>query len=283
MTGCSPAVSDATRELARASHDFARWPVMALLQALSRARHQMPPSARRLVRRTVDPVLAPVGSVAGSQPKLSPSTVGLTFDDGPDPRTTPLVLAALERAQVSATFFLLTERAVGQRRLVTDMVAAGHEIGLHGPDHRRLTSLTARSVYQQLCFAKGVLEDMAGVPIRWFRPPFGSQSLGTYAAIRCAGLDPVVWTTEGEDWIAQEPSQIAARVMDSLRPGGIILLHDALAGDPREAAQPDPLCEVRGEVAAATLAALAARGLHAATVGDLLAKGGIHRTAWFRP
>ena len=254
------------------------------LRSLQTARSVLPPSARRAVRRAIDPVLAPVGSLAGVHVGVEGAApVGLTFDDGPDPSSTPLVLAALAHAGVSATFFMLTERAERHRPLVKEIVAAGHEVGLHGPDHQRLTSLGASAVQHRLVGARHLLEDLTQNPVRWFRPPFGSQSLSTYVAIRRAGLAPVVWSAEGEDWVSQPPSCVAARVMAPLRPGGIVLLHDALAGDPREPSKPDPLRDIRGDVAAAVLNGLVARDLKGTTIGNLVAQGRPHLTAWFRP
>lgn len=258
--------------------------VSAALRALSRVRRALPPGGRRAVKRAVDPILAPVGSLAGTHPAAGgPARVALTFDDGPDPQATPAVLDALGAAGVHATFFALLDRAEARPDLVRRVVDEGHEVGLHGPDHRRMTTLDPRALGGDLRTARTRLEQIAGTPVRWFRPPFGSQSVRTYLAARRAGLLPVVWTAWGEDWIDQPPAQVADRVMAGLAPGGIVLLHDGLAGDPREPAQPDPLAGVRGEVVARLAARLDAAHLRATTVGDLVGSGRPRRTAWFRP
>ncbi len=231
-----------------------------------------------------DGVLSPVGSVAGTRPAdARPAPVALTIDDGPDPDATPQVLDALADGGATATFFLLVDRAERHPDLVRAVVDAGHEVGLHGLDHRRLTTLDRADVRRSLTVSKARLAAVAGVEVRWFRPPFGSQSVGTYVAARRAGLMPVVWNAEGEDWVDQPAAVVADRVMERLRPGGIILLHDGLAGDPREPETPDPLAAVRGDVFAHTLANLRAEGLRATTVGDLVSSGRVRRTAWFRP
>ena len=116
-----------------------------------------------------------------------------------------------------------------------DVVAAGHEVALHGVDHQRLTTLSSQEVQERLVRGKAVLEEVSGTGVRWFRSPYGAQNVGTYRAIRRAGLHSVVWTAAGEDWVAQDPSDVAPRLMESLKGGGIVLLHDALAGDPRRA------------------------------------------------
>jgi peptidoglycan/xylan/chitin deacetylase (PgdA/CDA1 family) len=256
------------------------------LRTIARLRDALPPSARQTVRRAIDPILAPVGSVAGVHPAASgTASVALTFDDGPDPEVTPAVLDALATDGARATFFVLVDRAVAHPELVRRVAAEGHEIALHGADHRRLTTLDPGQVRSGIDRARRDLESLVGpgVGIRWFRPPFGSQNLRSYAAARRAGMVPVMWTAEGEDWVDQPVAAVADRVVERLRPGGIVLLHDGLAGDPREPETPDPLHDVRGGIVTEVLHRLAAGGLAPTTVGDLVDRGRVRRTAWFRP
>lgn len=241
----------------------------------------MTPAAKRRVRQVVDPLLAPVGSVVGPRTARSP-VVGLTFDDGPDPETTPEVLAGLAAAGNHATFFMLADRAARHPDIVREVVRAGHEVALHGLDHQRLTSLSRQETYRRLVVAKDILEDVAGTAVRWYRPPYGAQNVGNYLAIRRAGLQPVVWSGEGHDWVVKDPEEVVSMLLPSMHAGSLLLMHDALACDPREAQVADPLRQVRGEIVAATMDALSDRQLRGTTVSDLVA-GGAHRTAWFRP
>lgn len=246
------------------------------------ASERMTPSMRRIVRRAVDPLLRPVSSVDGAR-GASLGLVALTYDDGPDPETTPAVLEALHRHRTSATFFMLAERAVRHPGIVRDVVAAGHEVALHGVDHQRLTSLDPEEVTERLVRGRDMLEDLVQQRVRWFRPPYGAQNMGTNRAIKKAGLDPVVWTAAGKDWVEQEPDEVVGKVMRSLGSGGTVLLHDAFACDPREEQLPDPLREVRGAITDAILTELAAHDLMGTSVGSLVESGSPHRTAWFRP
>jgi peptidoglycan/xylan/chitin deacetylase (PgdA/CDA1 family) len=243
---------------------------------------RLSPGMRRAVHSVVDPLLAPVSSLDGIRSGTT-DLVGLTFDDGPDPVSTPQVLASLERAGATATFFMLSQRVSRHPEIVRDVVAAGHEVALHGIDHQRLTELSSEEVHDRAVRGKAVLEEVSGKPVRWFRSPHGAQKVSTYRAIRRADLLPVVWTSAAQDWVDQDPADIAPRLMTSLRPGGIALLHDALAGDPREPEVPDPLQRVRGEMTDSVLAALADKGWSGVSVDGLLAAGAEHRTAWFRP
>jgi peptidoglycan/xylan/chitin deacetylase (PgdA/CDA1 family) len=255
---------------------------MTVQEQIRRTAAHMSPSMRRIVRGAVDPVLTPVGSISGIRGD-GVRMVGLTYDDGPDPVTTPAVLASLERAGTKATFFMLAERVVRYPSLVMDVVAAGHEVALHGVDHQRLTSLSPREVQERLVRGKAILQEVSGTKVRWFRSPYGAQNVGTYRAIRRAGLHSVVWTAAGKDWVDQDPADVAPRLMESLHGGGIILLHDAFACDPRETATPDPLARVRGEITMSVLETLESRGLAGTSVGSLVEAGTPHRTAWFRP
>lgn len=255
---------------------------MMVQKQIRRTAAQMSPQMRRVVRGAVDPVLTPVGSISGARgPGLR--LVGLTYDDGPDPVSTPAVLAALEQTGTKATFFMLSARAARHPGIVMDVVAAGHEVALHGVDHQRLTRLGSREVQERLVRGRAVLEEVSGQRIRWFRSPHGAQNVGTYRAIRRAGLHSVVWTAAANDWVAQDHSEVAPRLMESLTGGGIALLHDALAGDPRLPEEPDPLRDVRGDITTSVLDALRSANLVGTTVGNLVEAGAPHRTAWFRP
>jgi peptidoglycan/xylan/chitin deacetylase (PgdA/CDA1 family) len=249
-----------------------------------KVRDALPQSSRHKLRRAMDPLLGSVGSVVGVEPdRLESPAMAVTLDDGPDPVATPLVLDALAEAGATATFFVLIDQAVRHPEIVRRAVAEGHEIGLHGIDHRRLTTLAHGEVLGNLRTGKAQLEEIAGTRVRWFRPPFGSQSASSYLAARRVGLMPVVWTAEGHDWETQTPEAIAERVLDRVQSGGVLLLHDGLAGDPREPDLVDEIREDRGRMVALILAGMRLQGVPATSVGDLVDGVRARRTAWFRP
>jgi len=237
---------------------------------------RIPPRVRRWVRRVVDPVLAPVGSVNGA--RTDDPVLGLTFDDGPDPASTPTVLDALARHGARATFFVLADRAEEHPQEVRATVAAGHEIGLHGLDHRRLPSVPDPESW----LADGVrrVEAVAGVPVRRFRPPFGSQTLGTYRAARRTGLEVVVWAADVADWVG-DPSAVVRFGLERARPGAVMLLHDAYAPDPA-APEPGPVLD-RAGILDELLPAWIGRGYALESVAGLLRGRRPSTTAWFRP
>lgn len=242
-------------------------------------RRHLPAPARRAVRNVTDPVLYPVGSLRSVN--TSSKIVALTFDDGPDPVSTGSILDVLRDRGASATFFVLADQASASPWLISRQVEEEHEVGLHGWDHTRLTRLSARDAAERMRRGRDRIRELSGRPVRWFRPPFGSQSVSTYMAARRLGLMPVVWTRDAADWEDDHPEEIARRALAGLEPGGIILFHDGLRGDPGEPT-PDTSFD-RAAAVGIILDGLARRGFQAVSVGRLIERGRPHRTAWFRP
>lgn len=150
----------------------------------------------------------------------------LTFDDGPDPHGTPAVMDVLDQHRVQATFFVLASRAVEQRALIHEVLAAGHELALHADEHRRLDRLGTATVARVLRDARAQLEDVAQHPIALHRPPFGRVSLSGLRGARRAGLRVLLWSEDPEDFRFTAPLELVGKVAGALRPGAVVLLHD---------------------------------------------------------
>jgi peptidoglycan-N-acetylglucosamine deacetylase len=155
-------------------------------------------------------------------------SVSLTFDDGPHPEGTPAVLDALGEAGVTATFFVLGEAARRHRGLVATILAAGHEIALHGDRHLTHALTPPWSVASDLERGRAEVEQEAGRPISAVRAPHGAASLATLAHARRHELTVAGWTRWGWDWSARATAvSIAAAATRSLEGGEVILLHDS--------------------------------------------------------
>jgi peptidoglycan/xylan/chitin deacetylase (PgdA/CDA1 family) len=153
--------------------------------------------------------------------------VALTFDDGPDPESTPMFLDLLAARGVRATFFVLGRHAAEQPALVRRMVDEGHEIGVHGWTHRCVAWVGARRLIGDLRATKRVVEQVTGRRVRWYRPPYGVLTTHALVAARSAGLTTVLWSDWGIDWRrGRTPEQVLETVTGGLRPGGTVLLHD---------------------------------------------------------
>jgi len=155
-----------------------------------------------------------------------PGRLALTIDDGPDPVSTPAMLAALDRARARATFFLLVDRARRHPDLARAIAAAGHEVALHGPRHdARFTVLGPLAGAAQLREGAAELAALTGAPVRWFRPPFGAVSPRVYASAQAAGL-PIAWcSVRTGDGGFVSPARILARCRNAVGTD-IVLMHD---------------------------------------------------------
>lgn len=208
-------------------------------------------------------------SVVGVHP---PTTAAiLTYDDGPTPGITDALLTELDGAGGKATFFVMLSRVRRDSGLLRDILAAGHEIGLHGRDHRRLTQLPADGLQDLVADARRRLEDTAGVPVRWFRPPYGAQSRASWRAAVDAGLTPVMWSISCRDWLTLPPDDYLADVRHNSLRGQIVLLHDGYA-EADDGVDDGPPPEIdRVALTRAVLARVADQGLSAVTLSAAVA------------
>lgn len=153
--------------------------------------------------------------------------VALTFDDGPDTTSTPQFVACLEALDVRATFFVLG-RHLGDGALVREMSARGHEVGVHGWDHRATLAHSPRRLADDVRRTRDLVEDLIGAPVVWYRPPYGLLTSTSLWAARSAGLRTVLWSAWGRDWErGASASSVAGLVRRQLGPGGTVLLHDS--------------------------------------------------------
>jgi peptidoglycan/xylan/chitin deacetylase (PgdA/CDA1 family) len=170
-------------------------------------------------RRRLLPALAGLGD---------PGHVALTFDDGPSPRSTPVFLALLHRHDVRATFFLLGSQVLRAPEVVRELVANGHEVAVHGWDHRRLLLKSPHRTFTELRDSRDIVEETTGTRPTWFRPPYGVFSTSTLLSARALGMTPVLWSTWGFDWTSRATgASVHRKVLRNLRGGGTILLHDS--------------------------------------------------------
>jgi peptidoglycan-N-acetylglucosamine deacetylase len=233
---------------------------------------RLPSAGVRALRRAAGPVAGSVVAVRTNAPE-----VALTFDDGPEPGGTDRVLTALAGAGATATFFVLLTRVRRSRGLLDEVVAAGHEVALHGVDHRALPGLPVEEVARLVRSGRAELEDAVGREVRWYRPPYGRLDLRTRRAVTRAGLLPVLWGPSTWDWKDVPHAERLTRSRRGLRPGAIVLAHDGFAdaGDLADDG-PAPVLD-RGALVADVLAGYAELGFTARSLGDLAERGRLVR------
>jgi peptidoglycan/xylan/chitin deacetylase (PgdA/CDA1 family) len=157
--------------------------------------------------------------------------VALTFDDGPDPDHTPVVLDTLRVLGVPATFFVVGERVRRHPDLVRRIVDEGHAVGSHSDSHRDPWSVPYRALARDYRRGRVTLEAVVGRrPIRLFRPPKGYVDEAGAIAMLLTRLRPWLWTVDPGDWTPGIGPDAIVTAVGPLRGGEVILLHDAIEG-----------------------------------------------------
>ncbi|MDV6375761.1 polysaccharide deacetylase family protein [Deinococcus arenicola] len=157
--------------------------------------------------------------------------LALTFDDGPDPVTTPAVLDALREAGARATFFVLAEQAEAHPELIARMLEGGHEVAAHAEKHVHAWIRTPWGSFLDVVRAVRRVGAVTGGRVNFHRPPHGAYTLATVLGQRVAGVRGVHWSVNGKDWRAnQTPQQVRERLLLRAGPGSIVVLHDAGRG-----------------------------------------------------
>jgi peptidoglycan/xylan/chitin deacetylase (PgdA/CDA1 family) len=187
--------------------------------------------------------------------------LALTFDDGPDPKETPLILDVLKQYHVSATFFTIGKKVRQYPEIAKRAVAEGHEVANHTYNHRHLGRLEDWQIQQEIMETQAAILDVTGRRARLFRPPAGVYNSKVIDAIKRERLRMVMWSwrMDGKDWSKPGVDKIVRKVLRNTYNGHIILLHDSVSGKSQTI---DALKLILPE--------LIKRGYHLVTVSDLI-------------
>jgi peptidoglycan/xylan/chitin deacetylase (PgdA/CDA1 family) len=153
----------------------------------------------------------------------------LTFDDGPDPASTPAILDALDAVGWRATFFVIAPRACAHPEIVLRALEAGHQIELHCVSHVSHACMNAEEGEAEARRGLELLRERFGPELisRW-RPPYGSRADWQAAVAERVGLRLTWWSIDSGDWRGDGAEQMAIAVRSRLREGSIVLMHDAI-------------------------------------------------------
>lgn len=162
----------------------------------------------------------------------SDNAVALTFDDGPDPDSTPQLLEILSKHRARATFFVLGRQAELYSGILREIINAGSEIANHSYSHPSFSTL---STPQRLAEIWNCEQAVGKVCQKYFRPPYGHARRLTPFVASILGYTTVGWSAEARDWEITDAEAIAKGLADTVTPGSIVLLHDRLenARDPK--------------------------------------------------
>ncbi len=188
--------------------------------------------------------------------------VALTFDDGPEPDWTPMVLDQLDEVNAPATFFMIGEHLQANAHLVAGRMDR-HEIGNHTWTHMDLAQHDVNSILAEVTRSHKLIESTFGRPPTIIRPPWGHMGGAALLAASYMGYGIVLWSEEmhPDQYLTDTKAQVAD-IVTKARPGAIILAHDV--GDPHRLGGLKGVADiVRG---------LRAKGLEPITVSDMMAR-----------
>lgn len=179
--------------------------------------------------------------------------VALTFDDGPSGRFTRRLLEGLRQRDVQVTFLLCGYRMKQYPAMAGQILADGHEIGLHGYSHDPMSRMTPAEIQREIRDTQALLPE--GCTPAFLRPPGGISSDAVVAAARDAGLALLNWSVDPRDWCNHDAAAVEATVVDTVRDGDVILLHD--------------MCDCSVDAALAIIDRLQDQGFRFVTVSEL--------------
>lgn len=196
---------------------------------------------------------APPVSMIRTVPR--PGRVAVTFDDGPNPTWTPVVLDILDEYQVRATFFVNGFRVLAYPEVAAEVVRRGHSLQNHGYGHQHMTDLGDGAATREVTRGAETIFEATGAVSTCFRPGWGLNSARTRRLTAEAGEATVLWTVDSADYAHQSGTGSIREVLTDLQAGDVILMHDSIGWAARDAL-PVIIAEVR------------ARGLEFDTICD---------------
>lgn len=185
--------------------------------------------------------------------------IALSFDDGPHPRLTPVILDILAEYGIKATFFMVGENVGYYPDAARAVVEAGHEIGNHTFSHRKFNRMSEHEMLEEIRACEQAVSSVSDAPIHFVRPPEGQMSEAMRRVIGSLDYRIILWDVDTRDWAHTPPDEITRHILDTVQAGDIILMHDFIGHN-----SPTP------EALRAVIPALLERGYRFVTVGELV-------------
>lgn len=167
-----------------------------------------------------------INTVGRARSRTSSAGIALTYDDGPDENFTPALLDVLKEGGVTATFFVLGDRAVEHPAIVRRMVLEGHAVGSHSMTHPDFRRTAISAVRRDVVASRDALQRITGAKVQLFRPPHGRLTLSAAAMLRFSGYRTWLWNVDSYDWKPGASSDKVITNVAAAGPGDVVLFHD---------------------------------------------------------
>jgi peptidoglycan-N-acetylglucosamine deacetylase len=168
-----------------------------------------------------------------SKAKTEKKSIVLSFDDGPSPSITPLILDILKSFKCEAVFFCIGNKIAGNEHILKRMVAEGHIVANHSFTHSYWFDFySSKKVREEIQSANEEIFRATGLRSRLFRPPYGVTNPMLAKAIRALGLSSIGWNKRSLDTVILDKQKVFERISKNMAPGDIILLHDSVSRCP---------------------------------------------------
>ncbi len=185
--------------------------------------------------------------------------IALSFDDGPHPRLTPVILDILAEYGIKATFFMVGENVGYYPAAARAVAEAGHEIGNHTFSHRRFGRMSEGEMLNEISACEEAISGVWNHPVHYVRPPEGQMNDTVRRVAGTLHYRIILWDVDTRDWAHTPPAEITRHILDTVQAGDIILMHDFIGHD-----SPTP------EALRMVIPALLERGYSFVTVGELV-------------
>lgn len=169
--------------------------------------------------------------------------IALTFDDGPHPSGTPVLLDGLAERNVKVTFFVIGENAVKYPKLLTREAEEGHIIGNHTYSHVDLTKMSQEAAECELEKTNAAIEAVTGKKTEYMRPPYGAWKKEMEEK---TGMMAVLWNVDPLDWKTENETEIVNKVVTETEENDIILLHDCYLSSAKAALRIIDIMQAKG-------------------------------------
>ena len=189
--------------------------------------------------------------------------IALTFDDGPTPGVTDLILDELKKRQLRATFFMIGRRITEAPELAKRVLHEGHEVGNHTYAHVNLTTIKDEEADSEIEKTQAVMARQLNHRSTWFRPPYGALRQNQAGMLARRGMGIVLWNVDPADWSQPGEDKIISKILAETTAGSIVLCHD--------------VSQQTANCVGPILDGLLQRGFHFATLSTLMRQPRTHQ------